>query len=79
MKYSIDDLGQSISLIPDRTFIENNVRWIVDYKFTKNSDLEKVALSYRSQLEGYKKIYEHDRNINLAIYFINHGRLITLN
>ncbi len=79
MKYSIDDLGQSISLIPDRTFIENNVRWIVDYKFTKNSDLEKVALSYRSQLEGYKKIFEHDRNINLAIYFINHGRLITLN
>jgi len=79
MKYSIDDLGQSISLIPDRTFIENNVRWIVDYKFTKNSDLEKVALSYRSQLEDYKKIYEHDLNINLAIYFINHGRLITLN
>ena len=79
IKYSIDDPGQSISLIPDRTFIENNVRWIVDYKFTKNSDLEKVALSYRSQLEGYKKIYEHNRNINLAIYFINHGRLITLN
>ena len=79
MKYSIDDLGQSISLIPDRTFIENNVRWIVDYKFTKNSDLEKIALSYRSQLEGYKKIFEHDRNINLAIYFINHGRLVTLN
>jgi len=79
MKYSIDNLGQSISLIPDRTFIENNVRWIVDYKFTKNSDLEKVALSYQSQLEGYKKIFEHDRNINLAIYFINHGRLITLN
>jgi len=79
IRYSIDDPGQSISLIPDRTFIENNVRWIVDYKFTKNSDLEKIALSYRSQLEGYKKIYEHDRNINLAIYFINHGRLITLN
>ena len=75
----------------DRTFIENNVRWIIDYK-TLGDDrtlsgsaletrLREKAESYRPQLQRYAALYAHESQqgitIRTAIFFPAHGKLIT--
>ena len=68
-------------LIPDRSFIDNNVQWIVDYKtpFLPITDLSSEAKKHRSQLNLYENIFEHDDLIiQKAIYFAPQGKLIKL-
>lgn len=69
----------------DRTFIENGVRWIVDYKTTAlaanidESSLKQAAEQYRQQLEGYAALFaDEGLSIKLAVYFVSVGRLINL-
>ncbi len=71
--------------IIDRTFIEDNVRWIIDYKSTDlkeditNSGLKAVAEQYRTQLEGYEQLLSEDSlPIQKAIFFVSVGKLINL-
>ena len=68
-------------LIPDRSFIDNNVQWIVDYKtpFLPIKDLSGEAKKHRSQLNLYENIFkDDDLMIQKAIYFAPQGRLIKL-
>jgi len=48
--------GKLINIIIDRTFVDNNIRWIIDYKTTQHSDnkLEK----YKTQLQLYQSVME---------------------
>ena len=69
--------------IIDRTFIENGVRWIIDYKTTQAvADLSEVALTqaageYQQQLAGYAALFEDEGlPIKTAVFFVNIGRLI---
>jgi ATP-dependent helicase/nuclease subunit A len=80
-----DDTAQVRKKIIDRTFIEDGVRWIVDYKTItfKNSvdeaSLKQAAQAYRQQLEGYALLFADEGfNIQLAIYFVSIGQLVTL-
>ena len=80
-----DDTAQVRKKIIDRTFIEDGVRWIVDYKTItfKNSvdeaNLKHAAQAYRQQLEGYAMLFADEGfNIQLAIYFVSIGQLVTL-
>ena len=71
----------------DRTFLENGVRWIIDYKTLNihtaaelEAQLQAKAYSYRPQLERYAALYAHeaaaDITIRTAIFFPAHGKLI---
>ena len=72
--------GNSFKLrIPDRTFIKDNKRWIVDYKVVfndKNLDLE--AKKHIAQLEMYESLFDNKYQIQKAIYFAPQGKLIKL-
>jgi len=70
------------NLVIDRTFVENRIRWIVDYKLTtldENEDLTVVAEQYRQQLEGYAHLFASEGlQIKYAIYFLSVGSLVEL-
>ena len=75
--------GEVKKRIIDRTFIENGVRWIIDYKTTQAvADLSEVALTqaageYQQQLAGYAALFEDEGlPIKTAVFFVNIGRLI---
>lgn len=66
----------------DRTFIENGVRWIVDYKLTSSDehlDLTETAMQHRPQLERYARLFiKEGLPIKKAVLFLSAGQLITL-
>jgi ATP-dependent exoDNAse (exonuclease V) beta subunit len=80
-----DDKSQVRKKIIDRTFVEDGVRWIVDYKTTAlDAGLDEVALkqaaeAYRQQLQGYAALFADEvLSIQLAVYFVSIGQLVTL-
>ena len=78
----------------DRTFVENAVRWIVDYKLTtldENDDLTRnltgdlsrdlnlVAEQHRPQLERYASLFVSEGlPIKTAVLFLSLGKLVEL-
>jgi ATP-dependent exoDNAse (exonuclease V) beta subunit len=71
--------GQYASLIIDRTFIENDIRWIIDYKTaephseTLNRFLDQEQQRYTEQLSHYAKaMHQFDNGryaIRMGLYF----------
>ena len=76
----------------DRTFIENGIRWIIDYKTLRTDPaligpaldayLNDKAASYRPQLERYATLYAHEASeglmVRTAVFFPAHGKLVYL-
>ncbi len=69
----------------DRTFVENGVRWIIDYKSAQlDASLADAALSqqaenYRPQLERYAAVFmQEGLPIRKAVFFLALGKLIEL-
>jgi len=78
--------GSSRSHIVDRTFVENGIRWVIDYKTTRytGDDLEgflnERAESYRAQMERYASLYQTaGQQLNVAIYFLSVDRQYVFN
>lgn len=74
-----------IKKVIDRTFVENGIRWIIDYKSiplksnTSDSTLKEIATQYSAQLAGYEKLFaQQNLPIQKAIFFLSIGRLATL-
>ena len=67
-------------LIPDRTFIEDGKRWIIDYKtvFDDKLDLEIEAKTHIEQLQIYESLFDDGYLIQKAIYFVRQGKLILI-
>ena len=67
-------------LIPDRIFIEDEVRWIIDYKtvFNDKLDLEIEAKTHIDQLNIYASLFDDGNLTQKAIYFVAQGRLIKI-
>jgi len=62
--------------IPDRTFIHNNKRWIVDYKVLFNDkNLNIEAKKHIAQLEMYESLFDDKYQTQKAIYFTAQGYL----
>ena len=69
--------AQPRSLILDRTFVENGVRWIIDYKTSSHSGgdlqgfLKNEEKRYKDQLQAYKDAVAltETRPIKTALYF----------
>lgn len=61
----------------DRTFVDNGIRWIIDYKTSRHDDenkeqfLDDEVTRYKPQLEKYAKLMTaiDDRKIMLALYY----------
>jgi ATP-dependent exoDNAse (exonuclease V) beta subunit len=62
----------------DRTFIDAGIRWIIDYKFTRPTDLETSAQFaqrqlnyYKGQLNHYARLYREmgPEPVRCALYF----------
>lgn len=68
----------------DRSFVDQGVRWIIDYKTSKTDwDQADVASEqsgyYRSQLERYRQLYANDGlMIRCAVYLCRYDRLVVL-
>lgn len=75
------DQGALRNSIVDRTFVEDGVRWIVDYKTASHEgdDIESFIRSkcdgYAEQLERYASLFQQDKlPIKKAIYFVDLNR-----
>jgi ATP-dependent helicase/nuclease subunit A len=66
----------------DLTFIENNERWIIDYKLTaadENTDLKLAAEPHRPQLARYASLFLHEKlHIKTAVFFLTFGKLVEI-
>ncbi len=71
----LDDLGQVRLAVLDRTFIENGVRWIIDYKSSAPGTGEDVddfiaveVERYREQMAAYRRLFEQE-DVRCMLYF----------
>ena len=84
-EYAIDSLDSNkvTKKVIDRTFIEDGIRWIIDYKTTtiENDEnaLKMVAETFREQLESYANLFASEPlDVKCAIFFTHLGRLVVL-
>lgn len=69
-EWSLGEQGETY--IVDRTFVDQGVRWIIDYKTTTEEELTPaIRGQYRQQLEKYARIVRafDARPIKLGLYF----------
>jgi len=71
--------------IIDRTFVENGVRWVVDYKSARLGDevpkeaLARQAERYRLQLERYAKLFAGEGlPVRMGVFFMAYGEMVEL-
>ena len=77
LKISVPNKDQTNYRV-DRTFLINNERWIIDYKYHKEEhNLNSLALNYKNQLNRYASFF-NDHNIRQFIYFLKQGELIEI-
>lgn len=68
----------------DLTFVEDGVRWIIDYKTTDlgaadDAALVRAAERHRPQLADYAALFaDEGLPVRMAIFFLTAGRLVTL-
>lgn len=82
---SLGTMNTMETRVIDRTFIDNGVRWIIDYKTAdlgaQASDMAFVAHAerFRAQLERYSALFtEESLPPQLAIFYVAHGKLVPL-
>ncbi|MEF3194277.1 MAG: hypothetical protein K6346_08705, partial [Halothiobacillaceae bacterium] len=71
--------GTFVSAVIDRSFIDQGLRWIIDYKTAEPADgetlpdfLDRLQEHYRPQLEGYAGLLaalDPDHPVRLGLYF----------
>ncbi len=67
--------GQIQTHVIDRTFEADGVRWIVDYKTTRQADEEELDDAYRSQLARYRSLFAADAKVKTMVFFTRTGRV----
>ncbi len=77
--------GEVKNYVVDRTFIEGDTRWIIDYKTVEMAadaspyELKNAAENYRDQLENYSRLFVNEGlPIKRAILFMNIGKLVPI-
>ena len=81
VSYLLESNNTTTQHIPDRSFIENDIQWIIDYKtpFSPIKNLAVEAKKHLLQLRLYETIFNgNKRVIQKAIYFAPQGKLIKL-
>jgi len=77
--------GRAETRVIDRSFVEDGVRWIIDYKTSDlgaSADAARLAAhveGYRPQLEAYAALFAGEgRPLRLAVFYVAHGILARL-
>ncbi len=75
--------GKLVTRVVDRSFVEEGVRWIIDYKTATvegdEGQLAAHAERYRPQLEAYAGLYANEGlPLKLAIFYVGSARLVEL-
>ncbi|HZV55936.1 MAG TPA: UvrD-helicase domain-containing protein [Rhodocyclaceae bacterium] len=72
--------GGTPTHVVDRTFVEDGVRWIIDYKTARpDGNLTAHAERYRPQLERYADLFgDQGLVVRTAIFYAALGRLVEL-
>lgn len=77
--------GEVKNYIVDRTFIEADTRWIIDYKTIDlapdlpASTLKSTAKNYQEQLENYATLFaDEGKPVKCAVFFMVIGKLVLL-
>jgi ATP-dependent exoDNAse (exonuclease V) beta subunit len=72
--------------VVDRTFIDNGVRWIIDYKtadlgeMATDAQFAAHAARFQPQLARYGRLFANEAlPQQLAVFYVAHGRLVLLN
>lgn len=65
--------GRARLHVIDRTFVDQGVRWIIDYKTTRHDEPD--AAAYREQLERYRRLFSEGPPVRLGIFFTFRGEL----
>ena len=75
---AIDDNNEPQEHRIDLTFIDEDVRWIVDYKLTATDENSEVAASqHKPQLARYASLFSNENKpIKKAVFFLNSGQLV---
>jgi ATP-dependent exoDNAse (exonuclease V) beta subunit len=76
--------GTAVTRVVDRCFVENGVRWIIDYKTVDlgaadGERLKAHAARYQAQLESYAELFA-DEGLprRLGVFYVAHGILASL-
>ncbi|MGE4597204.1 MAG: UvrD-helicase domain-containing protein [Methylophilaceae bacterium] len=78
-KYLLNEYEEINTFIPDRTFITDKVRWIIDYKTVfEKKDLKKEAIKHKEQLQNYERLFDTQYPTQKAIYFLAQGKLVLI-
>ena len=73
--FTTTENGMPRSHVVDRTFVDQGVRWIIDYKTTKmppdenNPVMAEMSNNYRQQLQRYANLYASSEKVAVGIYF----------
>ena len=62
--------------IIDRTFVEDGVRWIVDYKTTRQKSNESVLQDYEQQLQRYRSLFTPKEVVRCATFFTRDAEFV---
>lgn len=83
--WSYADASELKRYVVDRTFMENGVRWIIDYKTValpadiSEEQLRAQVARYRLQLDNYASLFaDQGTLVRKAIFFLALGRLVEL-
>lgn len=73
----VQEQGRMTTRILDRTFIDGQTRWIIDFK--TGQDDEKSRQKYRQQLENYANIFSksHPGEIRCGLYFLENSQWVS--
>jgi ATP-dependent exoDNAse (exonuclease V) beta subunit len=65
--------GEIQTHVIDRTFVEDGVRWIVDYKTTRPSDDEEPRAEHQAQLSRYRSLFGADTDVRTVVFYTRTG------
>ncbi|MBM3350851.1 MAG: DNA helicase [Betaproteobacteria bacterium] len=75
--------GVAKTYVIDRTFVENHIRWVIDYKTTdlpenmSDAALQLAAEGHRKQLAAYAALFTHEAlEVKCAVFFMSLGKLV---
>ena len=77
---TIDENNEPLEHRIDLTFIEEDVRWIIDYKLTATHENITIAANqHKPQLARYASLFsDENRPIKTAVFFLSSGQLIEI-
>ena len=68
----VDDQHNIVTKIIDRTFVENGIRWIIDFKTGKHD--EQSNKKHQEQVNHYARIFENrdkEQSISCGLYYLD--------